>query len=101
MQLAENAAGHTSDGGVIRIGSAADGATVRLWVHDDGPGVAPEDAELIFDRFVRGAQRVDGGAGLGLSIVQAIVAAHGGSVRLDQSVASGARFEITLPRPTA
>lgn len=98
MQLAENAARYTSDGGVIRIGSAADGATVRLWVHDDGPGVAPEDAELIFDRFVRGAQRVDGGAGLGLSIVEAIVTAHGGSVRLDQSVAVGARFEITLPR---
>lgn len=97
MQLAANALQYTEDGAVIRMGSEVSSGKARLWVHDDGTGVAAEDADRIFQRFVRGSRRKPGGAGLGLSIVRAIAEAHGGEVRLDRSVTRGARFEIVLP----
>ena len=72
---------------------------VRLWVRDTGPGVAPDDAERVFERFTRGqgANRRYRGAGLGLSIVQSIAAAHGGRVELASRPGSGATFTIVLP----
>lgn len=97
VQLAENACQHTPAGSPVRIGSAADDGTVRMWVHDAGPGVRPEAAERIFQRFVKGAEHA-GGSGLGLSIVAAIAEAHGGHARLEPNVRSGARFEIVVPR---
>lgn len=97
VQLAENACRHTPAGSPVRIGSAAEGGRVRLWMHDSGPGVAPEDAERIFGRFVQGADRTAGGSGLGLSIVAAIAEAHGGRARLVPGARPGARFEIVLP----
>jgi two-component system, OmpR family, sensor kinase len=96
MQLAENAWQHTDNGVSIRIGSAFHGERVRLWVHDDGPGVPPQDAQRIFQRFVKGSRHA-GGSGLGLSIVAAIAEAHGGSARLAPQRGPGARFEIVLP----
>lgn len=98
MQLAENAVRHTEPGGTVRVGSSVSASEIRLWVHDDGPGVPDDDAERIFERFTRGARRVEGGAGLGLSIVSAIALAHGGTVRLQTRAPEGARFEIVLPR---
>src|SRR5690606_20752571 len=56
MQLASNAVRHTADGDTIEVGSAVRGESVLLWVRDGGPGVAPEDAERIFERFVRGGR---------------------------------------------
>ena len=96
MQLADNAVRHTPTGQPIRIGSATNGVTLRMWVHDSGPGVPPDETEVIFDRFSRGSQSAAGGTGLGLSIVQAIAGAHGGSVAVVPS-RTGARFEITIP----
>ncbi len=70
----------------------------RLWVRDTGPGVAPADRDVVFERFGRGsAPSGDDGFGLGLSIVSAIAEAHGGSVDVTDSPGGGARFEITLP----
>lgn len=83
-------------GVTARVGSAVDGSSVRLWVEDDGPGVAPDQAPRIFDRFVKGAHRPEG-SGLGLSIVAAIADAHGGRARLAPTSGRGARFEIVLP----
>lgn len=98
MQLVENAIRHTSNGDVIAIGSKISGTTVEFWVRDSGVGVAEIDRERIFARFHRGVNETksDEGFGLGLSIVSAIAAAHGGACRLDQTT-SGATFRLVLP----
>jgi signal transduction histidine kinase len=68
------------------------GDTALLAVSDRGPGLAPAEAELAFQRFWRGAPSDRPGSGLGLSIVAATAARHGGRVRVD-----GARFTLELP----
>lgn len=96
LQLAGNAVAHTGPGDPIRIGSAIGPDGVDLWVHDSGPGIAPQDRERVFERFVRaGTSRVEG-AGLGLAIVGGIAHAHRGEVVLDDTDA-GARFRLHLP----
>ncbi|MBL0749304.1 sensor histidine kinase [Nocardioides baculatus] len=79
--LLTNARKYTPAGSTVTVTGTAYGFTV----HDDGPGFPPELAPRAFERFVRGdvARTRAGGAGLGLSLVEAIVAAHGGSVSLD------------------
>jgi signal transduction histidine kinase len=98
-QLAANAVKFTDEDDTIRIGAAVRDGTAMVWVEDSGPGVSAEDAEQIFERFGRAGQERDpnGGAGLGLAIVQAIAEAHGGSVRLRSRPGEGARFEILIP----
>jgi two-component system OmpR family sensor kinase len=98
LQLCDNAVKHTRAGDEIAIGSSYDARGVRLWVRDTGPGVPAPDRDQIFDRFGRGpvAER-DEGFGLGLSIVRAIAAAHGGTVQVEDAEPPGARFVITLP----
>ncbi len=103
VQLVSNAVRHTRDGDRIAVGSAYDGHHLTLWVDDSGHGVTPKDAPHIFERFQRGTggRRVDG-AGLGLSIVDSIARAHGGTARLAYRPGPGARFEIVIPaRPPA
>jgi signal transduction histidine kinase len=101
VQLAQNAVKHTGAGDSITIGTAdgPDGA-VHLWVRDTGPGVPEEEKEAVFRRFSRGRDAVaDEGVGLGLSIVAAIAAAHGGTAHVeDARPAPGALFVLTLPR---
>ncbi|MFF6784833.1 ATP-binding protein [Streptomyces sp. NPDC012510] len=99
VQLAQNAVQHTTTGQTIRIGSRAEGSSIELYVVDSGPGVQPQDAEVIFERFRRGTARRGArgsGAGLGLSIVRAIAEAHGGRVRLRDTEGGGATFVLTL-----
>ena len=77
--------------------------TVELVVVDDGPGIAPAHRDRIFERFTRldeARSRDQGGAGLGLAIVRAVVEAHGGSVTVDDSEPGGARFAVRLPAST-
>ncbi len=98
LQLADNAVKHTRDGDQIGIGSSYDAGVARIWVRDTGPGVPPEDRDLIFERFGRSAVPPgDEGFGLGLSIVGAIVRAHGGTVRVEDADPPGAWFVLTLP----
>ena len=69
-------------------------------VRDRGPGLVPEQAERVFERFYRtdrARSRAHGGTGLGLSIVAAITAAHGGSVELETAPGEGATFRVLLP----
>ncbi|GAA4715690.1 HAMP domain-containing sensor histidine kinase [Nocardioides conyzicola] len=99
LQLADNAVKHTRDGDTVAIGSSATATEARLWVRDTGPGVPPADRALIFERFGRSAVPPgDEGFGLGLSIVAAVVRAHGGTVRVEDADPPGARFVVTLPR---
>jgi two-component system, OmpR family, sensor kinase len=79
------------------------GESLRFVVQDDGPGIAPEQRERVFDRFHRtdaARDRASGGTGLGLAIVRAIAEAHGGRVSASPSAAGGARIELELPRFT-
>ena len=102
MGLAQNAVQHTDAGEPIWLGSAADHREVRLWVRDEGPGIAAEDQERIFDRFARASdsRRRSEGAGLGLAIVRAIAEAHGGRVRLSSRPGAGAAFVLVIPVET-
>ena len=98
LQLADNAVKHTRDGDVVAIGSSYDARGARMWVRDTGAGVPEEDRQRIFERFGRSVVPPgDEGFGLGLSIVGAIVRAHGGSVAVEEVAPHGARFVITLP----
>ncbi len=96
--LTDNAARHAR--GRVAVGLEQADGHVILTVEDDGPGVAPEDRERVFERFVRldeSRGRRTGGAGLGLSIVREVAANHGGEATLGESALGGLRVEVRLP----
>jgi signal transduction histidine kinase len=81
----------------VRVDSVGDHA--HLTVRDRGPGIAAADQARIFDRFERAVPSEHyGGLGLGLWIVQQVVAAHGGTIRLESEAGQGATFFLELPR---
>ncbi|NDW04493.1 ATP-binding protein [Jiella pacifica] len=89
--------------GAIRISLRQSGGETVLGVADEGPGLPPDKATRIFDPFVRGdaiRSRELGGNGLGLSVVRAIVEAHGGCVRYRPSQSGGALFEMAFKTVT-
>ena len=95
--LVENALNHAPAGSEVEIEVSAAARSLR--VLDRGPGVPEADRERIFERFWR-RERSDGtGAGLGLSIVSRIAAAHGATVRVDPREGGGAAFTIAFPEP--
>jgi two-component system sensor histidine kinase KdpD len=96
--LLDNAAKYTPAGTRIRIAAVADASMVRVVVEDEGPGLPPGDPRLLFEKFQRGSEESPViGAGLGLAICSAIVAAHGGEITAGHGTHGGARFEFTLP----
>jgi len=99
INLLENAIRYTPAGTEIRVSTATtQSEMVELVVEDDGPGVPPELAESLFERFVRGAGDRGGSFGLGLAIVQSIATSHGGTVTLEPPLqGTGARFVVRLP----
>lgn len=99
MNLVQNAIQHTKNADTIIIGSAIHQGRVSFWVCDTGEGIAQADQKRIFQRFARASnsRRRSEGAGLGLSIVQAIVEAHGGKVTLESQLGLGSTFTIILP----
>ena len=86
------------------MGVATEPGWAVLSVSDQGPGLAPQDAQRVFERFYRAdsarTRSRRGGTGLGLSIVAALTAAHGGTAELDTAPGSGATFRIRLPLAT-
>lgn len=96
--LVVNAQRHTPPSSPVSVTVTRSGEVAVLSVHDSGPGIQPADAQRIFEPFYRSdpsRARSSGGAGLGLAIVAAIVAAHGGTVRAEPG--PGATFVVRLP----
>ncbi|WP_187973221.1 ATP-binding protein [Aquibium microcysteis] len=101
LALVSNARRHASRGTITMSLKAVD-ATAVLAIADEGPGVAPELAGRVFEPFVRGdpeRAREAGGNGLGLSVVRAIMEAHGGSLRYRTAPKGGAQFEMVFRMP--
>jgi two-component system OmpR family sensor kinase len=100
--LLGNVRAHTPPGTVARVSVErdTDGDGAVITVADNGPGMEPEEAAHIFERFYRSdpsRSRAHGGAGLGLSIVSAIVANHGGTVSAQGRPGEGTAFTVHLP----
>jgi two-component system OmpR family sensor kinase len=98
--LLNNAILHTPPGTPVEVRVRADGAHAVIEVADKGPGLPADQAERVFERFYRAdpaRTRASGGTGLGLAIVAAIVAAHGGRVRVQTEVGVGTTFQVLLP----
>jgi two-component system OmpR family sensor kinase len=102
--LVTNALTHTPPSARVTVGLAEDPAdpdAVVLSVADEGPGMTPEDAQRVFERFYRAESsrtRESGGTGLGLAIVASLVEAHGGTVEVRTAPGQGADFRVRLPR---
>jgi len=98
--LVQNALRHTPGEVPVEVSVQAVGSLARLAVRDEGPGIAPEHAKRIFERFYRAdpsRTRGSGGSGLGLSIVASIARAHGGVAYVDTEPGRGATFVVDLP----
>ncbi|MFP5206616.1 MAG: ATP-binding protein, partial [Acidobacteriota bacterium] len=110
--LLENAAHHTPPATRITLSSRRSGDRLEFCVADDGPGIASHDLPLIFEKFYRGkgGPGPRKGSGMGLAIVRALLAVHGGSIEVTSQPGAGAAFrfwvpliekEPTLPPPSA
>ena len=105
LQLVANAVRYSEHCSTVSLGSAVRDGHLQMWVRDEGIGIAPEDIDLVRQRFKRtaGAQKLASGTGLGLSIVETIVAAHGGRLDILSEVGRGSVFTMVIPLkpPTA
>ena len=95
--LIANAIKFTPSGGDISASLDISGRDLQISIRDDGPGIEPELATRLFQRYQRADANVSG-SGLGLMIVREIVEAHGGTVGVESSPGAGARFWLRLPR---
>ena len=98
--LLDNAVRHSPPDGRVWLVAYNGGPTTTIAVCDEGPGIPPEEAQRVFERFYRSdAARStrDGGAGLGLAIARWIVDAHGGSIRAEEREPHGCRVVLDLP----
>ena len=95
--LVDNALRHAPDAGACSVRVTRGGSHALLLVDDDGPGIAPEHRQRVFDRFWRASDAPPGGNGLGLSIAAWIVERHGGTIEAQSSPAGGARLLVSIP----
>jgi signal transduction histidine kinase len=92
--LVDNACRYADHRGVVTVGVRTTGARIFLDVDDSGPGISPEQRELVFDRFHRGID-APGGTGLGLAIADSVVRATGGNWSIGTAPLGGARMEVS------
>ena len=98
--LVDNAVKYTPTGGHVTVEAREDASAVRITVRDSGVGVADDELPYIWDRLYRSERtRHERGLGLGLSLVRAIVEAHGGHVEVESRLDAGSTFTVALPRP--
>jgi signal transduction histidine kinase len=96
--LLDNALRHSPPGTPVDVSLATVDGEAVVAVRDQGPGIAPDDAERIFQKFVRGRSTVAGGSGLGLYISRRIVDAHSGRIWVSSADGAGAELSMALPR---
>ncbi len=96
LNLVENAVKYCGEGGNVEVACGGDGGFAAVVVDDDGPGIARDDCDAIFDLGVR-ALTSRGGNGIGLAVVKAVAERAGGDVRALVSPLGGARFVLRLP----
>jgi two-component system OmpR family sensor kinase len=100
VNLVANAQQHTPAGTEVTVRVGREAATAVVDVVDHGPGLTPEEAAQVFDRFYRAdpsRSRAQGGSGLGLAIVDAVVLAHDGTVTVEATPGGGSTFRVHLP----
>ncbi len=100
LNLVDNAIKYTPSGGEVTLSLDKDTDWVRISVHDNGIGIAPENVPHLFDRFYRvdkARARDAGGAGLGLAICKSVVDGHNGKITVDSQAGKGSTFTIWLP----
>ena len=98
--LLSNVLTHTPAGTPVEVAIGRRGGEAVIEVRDHGPGVRPEDAEHLFERFYRAdysRSRASGGSGLGLAIVASVMAAHGGTARVAETPGGGLTVRLTFP----
>ncbi|WP_344342843.1 sensor histidine kinase [Agrococcus versicolor] len=98
--LVANAVQYSPEGSHVGVGARLNGDLVEVSVTDKGVGIAPADADRVFERFYRvdpARSRVTGGTGLGLSITKHIAVSHGGEVQLWSKPGQGSTFTLRLP----
>jgi two-component system OmpR family sensor kinase len=99
--LVDNATRHTPAGRSVTVDLSEEAGSAVLRVIDEGPGIPPRDLANLFERFYRAQysrDRATGGAGLGLSIVRAIVTSHHGTIEAANRLEGGAMFTVRLPK---
>ena len=102
LNLLANAVRYSPEGGRIVVSAAVEpgGQAVRVQVQDDGPGIAPEHQQRIFERFAQGPSagaEATAGTGLGLSISREFIAHQGGTLGVESTPGAGSTFYFTLP----
>jgi len=98
--LVANALAHAPRGSSIALSIGRDASLARVEVRDDGPGLAPADQALVFERLYRADEsrdRTKGGAGIGLAVARRIIDAHGGQIGVNSTPGQGSTFWFTLP----
>jgi len=101
VNLVSNALRHTASPGWVDVAVREDGDRAVISVADSGVGIPPEDLPYVMDRLYRGGTRRSEGSGIGLAVVQALVAAHGGEVGIESEVGRGTVVSVSLPRALA
>lgn len=99
QHLVTNAIQSSSPGDILVVGGERDEEEVRLWIEDKGPGIPPEDQDIVFEKFETRPVGEDGkkGAGLGLTLVRSLIELHGGRVELHSEAGQGTRVVCHLP----
>ena len=98
INLLENAIKFTPSAGRIEIGAAPENGWVKMWIHDNGPGIPPQEQERIFEKFkrLRGKEQPSG-LGVGLAFCRLAVMGHSGRIWVESEPGKGSTFLFTLP----
>ena len=97
LNVLDNAVKHSPRGGTVHVHGERDDGVVVVRVRDAGSGLPDGAQSRLFERFYRGDNAERNGTGLGLAIAQAIVQAHGGTIRVSNVDGGGAEFAVRLP----